>query len=60
MLSMLSVMQKPLLIFLEEGKEWRKLPLLSYSSRRRKREMFWKFLDFYAFEMDRESSLMLK
>ena len=28
--------------------------------KKKKEGKFWKFLDFYAFEMDRESSLMLK
>ena len=28
--------------------------------KKKKEGKFWKFLDFYVFEMDRESSLMLK
>ena len=51
---------KPLPKLLEEGKEWGKIPLLSYSSRRGKRKVIGSFLNYYAFEMIRESSLMLK
>ena len=51
---------KPLRRFLEEGKKDGKLPLLPYSSRRRKRESFGSFLIFMLLEMNRDSSLMLK
>ena len=59
MLSMLSMMQKPLPKFLEEGKEggWNPSSFLLF--KKRKEESFGSFLNYYDFGMVRESSLML-
>ena len=60
MLSMISMMQKTLPNFLEEGKEWGGNPSSFLVFKKRKEESFGSFLNYYAFGMIRESSLILK
>ena len=55
----LIMMQNPFLNFLEEGKkEGNTSSFLLF--KKRKEGKFWKILEFYAFGIDRDSSLVLK
>ena len=51
MLSVLSIMQNPLFIFLKEGKEWRKLPLLFPTLKKKGRGKVLVVLDVYALKL---------
>ena len=59
MLSMQVLFKSPSHI-LERGKGVEEIASSFLLFKKKKEGMFWKFLDVYAFEMKRESSLMLK